>query len=76
MSGTCCISPRDIWTSGQYRVLPRAEDLLGRLAESGVMLRLVSGGMEGAARTKLTPANLNRFFVSVPTVRTRPIVLS
>ena len=29
----------------------------------GVTLALVSGAMEGAARTKLMPANLNRFFV-------------
>ena len=27
------------------------------------MLGLVSGAMEGAARTKLMPANLNRFFL-------------
>jgi len=53
----------DIWTSEQYRVLPGAQDVLARLAESGVMLGLVSGAMEGAARTKLAPANLNRFFV-------------
>jgi len=53
----------DIWTSEQYRVLPGAQDVLTRLAESGVMLGLVSGAMEGAARTKLAPANLNRFFV-------------
>jgi phosphoglycolate phosphatase len=53
----------DIWTSPQYRVLPGAERLLGQLVDAGVILGLVSGAMEGAARTKLTPANLNRFFV-------------
>jgi phosphoglycolate phosphatase-like HAD superfamily hydrolase len=53
----------DIWTSEQYRVLPGAEQTLVRLGEAGVTLGLVSGAMEGAARTKLTPANLNRFFV-------------
>ncbi len=53
----------DIWTSPQYRVLPGAEQLLVRLGEAGVFLGLVSGAMEGAARTKLVPANLNRFFV-------------
>jgi phosphoglycolate phosphatase len=53
----------DIWTSEQYRVLPGAEQLLVRLREAGVTLGLVSGAMEGAARTKLIPANLNRFFV-------------
>jgi phosphoglycolate phosphatase len=54
---------QDIWTSAEYRVLPGAEQLLVRMGEAGVMLGLVSGAMEGAARTKLMPANLNRFFV-------------
>jgi phosphoglycolate phosphatase len=53
----------DIWTSEGYRVLPGADQTLVRLGEAGVMLGLVSGAMEGAARTKLTPANLNRFFI-------------
>ena len=53
----------DIWTSEQYRVLPGTEQTLTRLGTAGVMLGLVSGAMEGAARTKLMPANLNRFFV-------------
>ncbi len=53
----------DIWISEQYRVLPGAEQTLVRLGEAGVMLGLVSGAMEGAARTKLMPANLNRFFI-------------
>jgi phosphoglycolate phosphatase-like HAD superfamily hydrolase len=53
----------DIWTSEQYRVLPGVEPLLVRLGAAGVMLGLVSGAMEGAARTKLMPANLNRFFL-------------
>jgi phosphoglycolate phosphatase-like HAD superfamily hydrolase len=53
----------DILTSEQYRVLPGAEHTLARLGEAGVMLGLVSGAMEGAARTKLIPANLNRFFI-------------
>ena len=30
---------------------------------AGVLLGLVSGAMEGAARTKLIPADLNRFFI-------------
>ena len=52
----------DIWTSEQYGCS------LGRSSSwspggGGVMLGLVSGAMEGAARTKLMPANLNRFFV-------------
>lgn len=53
----------DIWSSDQYRVLPGVESLLERLGEAGITLGLVSGAMEGAARTKLMPANLNRFFV-------------
>jgi phosphoglycolate phosphatase len=53
----------DIWTSEQYRVLPGAEQTLVRLGAAGVVLGLVSGAMEGAARTKLMPANLNRFFL-------------
>ena len=52
-----------IWASKQYRMLPGAEQTLVRLGEAGVMLGLVSGAMEGAARTKLMPANLNRYFV-------------
>jgi phosphoglycolate phosphatase-like HAD superfamily hydrolase len=53
----------EIWASKDYRVLPGAEDTLARLAQAGVLLGIVSGAMEGAARTKLVPANLNRFFV-------------
>jgi phosphoglycolate phosphatase len=53
----------DIWTSKQYAVLPGAEQILARLTDAGVVLGIVSGAMEGAARTKLMPANLNRFFI-------------
>jgi len=53
----------DIWTSKEYRLLPGAEQTLVRLGEAGVILGLVSGAMEGAARTKLMPAYLNRFFI-------------
>ena len=53
----------DIWTSEKYAMLAGAEALLTRLGEAGVVLGLVSGAMEGAARTKLMPANLNRFFL-------------
>ncbi|HXY90948.1 MAG TPA: HAD family hydrolase [Acidimicrobiia bacterium] len=53
----------DIWTSEQYRVLAGVEELLTRLTDAGVILGLVSGAMEGAARTKLMPGNLNRFFL-------------
>lgn len=53
----------DIGVSEGYRVLPGAEKVILSLLEAGVQLGLVSGAMEGAARTKLIPANLNRFFV-------------
>lgn len=53
----------DIGSSAGYRVLPGAEKILIRLRDAGVILGLVSGAMEGAARIKLIPANLNRFFV-------------
>jgi phosphoglycolate phosphatase len=53
----------DIWTSEQYAVLPGAEATLKRLGDAGVTLGIVSGAMEGAARTKLMPGNLGRYFV-------------
>jgi phosphoglycolate phosphatase-like HAD superfamily hydrolase len=53
----------EIWTSESYAVLPGAQDTLVRLGNAGVVLGLVSGAMEGAARTKLVPGNLNRFFI-------------
>jgi phosphoglycolate phosphatase len=53
----------EIWASKEYRVLPGAEQTVKRLGEAGVMLGIVSGAMEGAARTKLMPGNLNRYFV-------------
>jgi phosphoglycolate phosphatase-like HAD superfamily hydrolase len=53
----------DIWSSAEYRMLPGADVLLQRLVDAGVILGIVSGAMEGAARTKLMPANLNRFFL-------------
>ncbi len=53
----------DILVSEQYRMLPGADQCLTTLGQAGVLLGLVSGAMEGAARTKLIPANLNRFFI-------------
>ncbi len=53
----------DIWTAQGYRVLDGAEDLLRRLGEAGVMLGVISGAMEGAARTKMEPGKLNRYFI-------------
>jgi phosphoglycolate phosphatase len=53
----------DILVSAEYRVLPGVDETLIALGEAGVLLGLVSGAMEGAARTKLIPANLNRYFI-------------
>jgi len=50
-------------TSPQYRVLPGAEQTLIALGNAGALLGVVSGAMEGAARTKLGPADLNRYFI-------------
>ena len=53
----------DILVAPGYRVLPGAEATVAALGAAGVLLGLVSGAMEGAARTKLVPANLNRYFI-------------
>ena len=53
----------DIWTSQAYRVLDGAENLLQRLTNAGIILGVISGAMEGAARTKMEPGKLNRYFV-------------
>jgi phosphoglycolate phosphatase len=53
----------DILVSPQYRVLAGAEDTLKALTGAGVLLGIISGAMEGAARTKLIPADLNRYFI-------------
>ena len=53
----------DILVSEGYRMLPGVHQCLAALGDAGVLLGLVSGAMEGAARTKLIPADLNRFFV-------------
>ncbi|MGH2579514.1 MAG: HAD family hydrolase [Actinomycetota bacterium] len=53
----------EVRTSEGYRVLRGVVDLLLMLSDAGTMLGLVSGAMEGAARVKLSRADLNRFFV-------------
>jgi phosphoglycolate phosphatase len=53
----------EVRTSEGYRVLEGVDDLLPMLSDSGTMLGIVSGAMEGAARVKLSRADLNRFFV-------------
>lgn len=46
-----------------YRVLDGVESTLRVLSDAGVALGIVSGAMEGAARIKLVPGDLNRFFL-------------
>ncbi|GAB2461328.1 HAD family hydrolase [Streptomyces incanus] len=53
----------DVWRSDGYRVLDGVEDVLRRIADAGVILGLTSGAMEGAARTKLEPGKLGRYFL-------------
>jgi phosphoglycolate phosphatase-like HAD superfamily hydrolase len=53
----------DLANTSGYRVLDGVESTLTALAALGVTLGLVSGAMEGAARMKLVPGDLNRFFV-------------
>jgi phosphoglycolate phosphatase-like HAD superfamily hydrolase len=48
--------------SSGYRVMPGIEQLLPRLTGRGVLLGLVTGNIEGAARIKLARGDLNRFF--------------
>jgi phosphoglycolate phosphatase-like HAD superfamily hydrolase len=48
--------------SDGYRVMPGIEQLLPKLVERGVLLGLVTGNIEGAARIKLARGDLNRFF--------------
>lgn len=54
--------PEEVNNSEQYRVLPGAEALLGRLCEEGYLLGIVTGALEAAAHIKLARARLNRFF--------------
>ncbi|MGH7640376.1 MAG: HAD family hydrolase [Candidatus Dormibacteria bacterium] len=53
----------DIWNSPGYKVFEGVEETLKRLGDDGVILGVVSGAMEGAARTKMAPGKLNRFFI-------------
>jgi len=53
----------EVATSEGYRVLAGASELLTSLSDAGVMLGIVSGAMEGAARVKLARGELNRFFL-------------
>jgi phosphoglycolate phosphatase len=53
---------RAVDESDGYRVMPGIEELLPRLAASGVLLGLVTGNIEAAAHIKLARGDLNRFF--------------
>jgi phosphoglycolate phosphatase-like HAD superfamily hydrolase len=48
--------------SDGYRVMPGIEELLPRLAQSGVLLGIVTGNIEAAAHIKLARGDLNRYF--------------
>src|SRR6476646_10757314 len=48
----------EVATSEGYRVLAGAIELLTSLSDAGVMLGIVSGAMEGAARVKLARGEL------------------
>ncbi|MDQ2883564.1 MAG: hypothetical protein M3Y48_21005 [Actinomycetota bacterium] len=37
--------------------------MIGGDTDAGIILGVVSGAMEGAARTKMEPGKLNRYFV-------------
>ncbi|CAM5260625.1 Haloacid dehalogenase OS=Streptomyces antimycoticus OX=68175 GN=SSPO_026190 PE=4 SV=1 [Streptomyces antimycoticus] len=53
----------DIRASEGYRVLDGVEDTLRRITDAGIILGLISGAMEGAARIKMEPGQLGRYFV-------------
>jgi phosphoglycolate phosphatase-like HAD superfamily hydrolase len=53
----------DVRASPGYRVLGSVPEVLRALTRAGVMLGIVSGNMEGAARVKLGRGDLNRYFV-------------
>jgi phosphoglycolate phosphatase len=48
--------------SDRYRVMPAIPELLGRLADEGLLLGLITDNVEAAAHVKLSRAGLNRFF--------------
>jgi phosphoglycolate phosphatase len=48
--------------SSGFEVMPGIEEILPRLTEQGVLLGIVTGNIEPAAKIKLARADLNRFF--------------
>ncbi|AUA10261.1 HAD hydrolase-like protein [Streptomyces sp. SID8361] len=53
----------DIPASEGYRVLDGVEDTLRQITDAGIILGLISGAMEGAARIKMERGRLGRYFV-------------
>lgn len=53
---------RAVDESEGYRVMPGIEELLPRLAASGILLGIVTGNIETAAQIKLARGDLNRYF--------------
>jgi len=52
----------EVAISDGYRVLDGVVATLGRLIDLGIVLGIVSGGLEGSARIKLERGHLNRYF--------------
>jgi phosphoglycolate phosphatase len=52
----------EVEISEGYRVLGGVVETLDRLMDRGVVLGIVSGGLEGSARIKLERGHLNRYF--------------
>ena len=52
----------EVEISDGYRVLAGVVETLSRLMDRGVVLGIVSGGLEGSARNKLERGHLNRYF--------------
>ena len=52
----------EVEISEGYRVLGGVVETLSRLMDRGVVLGIVSGGLEGSARLKLERGHLNRYF--------------
>ena len=54
--------PGSLERSTGYRVMPGVHSLLPGLTRAGYLVGLTTGGVEAAARFKLAPAGLNRYF--------------
>jgi len=63
MRSTCCTWAEDIFGLRAVPRPPRSRTDLGASGRGRRDARFGLGAMEGAARTKLIPANLNRFFL-------------